>query len=375
MEEKDKEIKQEPKKEAIKEIPKVVDNSESPEEVEEEKPKKIEEPSKVVDEKPKQEIPKVIISNPKDLTAKDVEEIKNKLDEMIESKEHPLTLPSIEYFRQLAETPPEKRPKVMPARMKRVKIPKLLREKPKTKPTDPKHPLPRSKIAIVGFADTTRLQAPFIDPTYEIWGLNELYMVIPRADRWFEIHAENNIKHSFRDPKHFEWLKKCKIPVYMPKMYKEIPTCKVYPIDLMKRMFGPIFSSSIAEMMALAIYEGFQHIGLYGVDMALGKEFGAQKSGCEYFIGLAIGLGIEVYLPQESDLMKVGFQYGYDDPNEFAIKMKEKNIELMRKIQGATQQERATHDGKERLEGAKELNDYYINNFVQMQVERKYKHQ
>lgn len=327
---------------------------------------------KEVKKKPKLEFS---INDANNITVKDVETVKKKLDELIEAKEHPMTVPSIEYFRTLAQLPPEERPKMMPVRMKRVKLPKLIREKPKTLEDDPKHPAPRKKVAIVGFAETTRMEAPFNDPTFEIWGLNELYLAIPRADRWFEIHAENNIKNSFRDARHWEWLKGCQIPVYMTKKYKEIKSCKVYPIKLMIRLFGPIFSSSIAEMMAMAIYEGFNEIHLYGVDMAMNKEYGAQKSGCEYFIGLAVGLGIKTYIPVNSDLMKVGFQYGYDDPTEFSIKLKQKHVELIRKKAAAAQAEREAHDGGQRLIGALELCDYLQDNYVQMVVNQRYKHQ
>ena len=326
-------------------------------------------------EQSKQKPPKFIITDPNGITKKDVDEFKVNLDKMMDSKEHPMTVPSIEYFRALALLPPEKRPKVMSVRMKRVRVNKLLREKPKSLPTDPKHPLPRKKVAIVGFAETSRNEAPFNDPTFEVWGLNELYLAIPRADRWFEIHAENNIKNSFRDARHFEWLKQCQIPVYMTKKYKEIKACKVYPIDLMVKEYGPIFSSSIAEMMAMAIYEGFDEIHLYGVDMALTKEYGAQKSGCEYFIGLAVGLGIKVYIPLNSDLMRVGFQYGYDDPTEMSIKIKQKNVELLRKKQGAEQSIRSTNDGLQRIIGALELNTYYGDNYVNMVISSRFKNQ
>ncbi|KKK70959.1 hypothetical protein LCGC14_2918750, partial [marine sediment metagenome] len=327
-EKKEKEMKEEKPKDIIlkaEEVKEIVGKVDEKKDGEKEIKKEVQKP------------PKFIITDPNAITKKDVEEFKTNLDKMMDSKEHPMTVPSIEYFRALALLPVEKRPKVMPVRMKRVRLNKLLREKPKTLPDDPKHPLPRKKVAIVGFAETSRMEAPFNDPTYEVWGLNELYLAIPRADRWFEIHAENNIKNSFRDPRHWEWLKGCQIPVYMTKKYKEIKACKVYPIELMIKEFGPIYSSSIAEMLALAIYEGFTEISLFGVDMALTKEYGSQKSGVEYLLGVAVGLGIKTYIPMTSDLMKVGFQYGYDDPSEFAIKMKIKNVELLKKKAGAEQ--------------------------------------
>ena len=365
-EKKEKEMKEEKPKDIIlkaEEVKEIVGKVDEKKDGEKEIKKEVQKP------------PKFIITDPNAITKKDVEEFKTNLDKMMDSKEHPMTVPSIEYFRALALLPAEKRPKVMPVRMKRVRLNKLLREKPKTLPDDPKHPLPRKKVAIVGFAETSRMEAPFTDPTYEVWGLNELYLAIPRADRWFEIHAENNIKNSFRDPRHWEWLKGCQIPVYMTRMYKEIKACKVYPIDLMIKEFGPIFSSSIAEMLALAIYEGFDQIEMYGVDMALTKEYGSQKSGVEYLLGVAIGLGIKTYIPMTSDLMKIGFQYGYDDPTEFAIKMKMKNVELLKKKAGAEQAIQQTNNGLQRIIGAIEINTYYQDNYVNMIVAQRFKNQ
>src|SRR3989337_3939853 len=45
------------------------------------------------------------------------------------------------------------------------------------------------KVAIVAFSKTTRHFAPFDDPTWEIWGLNEEYRFqwMRRWDRWFQI--------------------------------------------------------------------------------------------------------------------------------------------------------------------------------------------
>ena len=143
----------------------------------------------------------------------------------------------------------------------------------------------------------------------------------------------------------------------------------------MIKEFGPIYSSSIAEMLALAIYEGFTEISLYGVDMSLTKEYGSQKSGVEYLLGIAVGLGIKTYIPMTSDLMKIGFQYGYDDPSEFAIKMKIKNVELLRKKTSAENALRETNNQLQRLIGALEINTYYQDNYVNMIVAQRFKNQ
>src|SRR5512143_1390006 len=47
----------------------------------------------------------------------------------------------------------------------------------------------RRKVACVGFAETTKAETPYNDPSYEIWSLNQHYRYMPRASRWFEIHT------------------------------------------------------------------------------------------------------------------------------------------------------------------------------------------
>ena len=53
----------------------------------------------------------------------------------------------------------------------------------------------RDKVAIVGFAPSWK-QAPYHSDEWEIWGLNELYKIIPMDAeylpryRWFQLHRD-----------------------------------------------------------------------------------------------------------------------------------------------------------------------------------------
>ena len=60
----------------------------------------------------------------------------------------------------------------------------------------------------------------------------------------------------------------------------------------------------MAYMIALAIEEGFQEIQLYGVECNLKLEYEEQKPCLEYFIGIAKGKGIKVYIHPTSKLLK-----------------------------------------------------------------------
>lgn len=232
----------------------------------------------------------------------------------------------------------------------------------------------RDKVIIMGYADSSRMLAPFHDKSFEIWGLNELYLMIPRADRWFEVHTKYWLKRSHRDKQHLQWLRDAKIPIYMPKKVDDVPMSVTYPLDDILGFFNKnwlndydkfrYLNNSISPMIGLAIYEGFKEIRIYGVDMALKKEYREQKPSCEFFVGYAMGAGIKIYIPSESDLLRTGALYGFEEVSDMEKKFRRKDEELRKKVQAAKMQEREIMLAGARLEGALQLNDYYIHNWV-----------
>ena len=192
--------------------------------------------------------------------------------------------------------------------------------------------LKKKKLAIVGFA-LSRDQAPFSDPEFEIWTVNNLYRFVPRQDAIFEMHTREQIDaemvHGVDNKTYIEELREMKIPVYMQEAYPDVPPAVKYPLEEMIKEFGvprkkdgetpdAYFTNSISFMLALGIYKGFEEIHVYGVDMAVGTEYNEQRPSCEYYIGIAKGRGIKIYLPLESDLLKTRFTYGYDEQREDA---------------------------------------------------------
>ncbi|HSE44674.1 MAG TPA: hypothetical protein VLA89_05030, partial [Gemmatimonadales bacterium] len=198
------------------------------------------------------------------------------------------------------------------------------------------------KVAIVGYTDH-RAQAPFNDPEWEIWGLNDLYYELPDGIensrlRWFQLHKWTEIAHhkeaevtedplNFaggpphpRDPNHVTWLAEAasRLRLYMFSKRSEVPDGLVYPKEQAYKYFSldgkkpnRYFTNTISWMIGLAIMEGAEEIGVYGVDMMMdggeGSEYGWQRPSCEFFLGWARGAGIKVHLPDESDLLKTAF--------------------------------------------------------------------
>jgi hypothetical protein len=218
----------------------------------------------------------------------------------------------------------------------------------KKKKTAPSRP---TKVFIVG-CSTTRDEVPWQevrDGKAEAWGVNNLFHSMPLKKfpftRWFEIHGITKDKHGNflrRDMPEFRGqtvaqyisggvdpngnkvhgLATIGIPVYMQNLWPEIPNAIVYPLEHMLNAFGDYFTNSISYQLALAIEEGFKEIHVFGVDMAVSSprllhdEYAHQRPSVEYFLGIARGRGIKVYIPDTADLLKTRFLYGWDEPKQ-----------------------------------------------------------
>jgi hypothetical protein len=169
----------------------------------------------------------------------------------------------------------------------------------------------RRKVAIVGFAMSSAMAAPFNDPTYSIWGMNQLYRHIPRADRWFEIH-HNWHEHVVDGTDHLGWLQSFPGPVYNSARIPQVPNSVLFPRRECEEIGTNYWTSSIAFMIALAIRDGFTTIELYGIDLIVGEEYAYQKPCAEFWIGIANGRGITVGTHRNSALLKHDFCYGFE---------------------------------------------------------------
>lgn len=169
------------------------------------------------------------------------------------------------------------------------------------------------KVALVGFASTRDL-APYDDKSYEIWALNDLYSTIPRWDRWFDIHdfdlIARHVPKRAKIPK-LEAYSKMTCPVYMQDKHPQVPNSVKYPLDKIIEKWGVnYFTNSISYMIALALYEGYKTIDLYGIHMSHETEYAEQKPSVEFWVGMAKGMGVNMFIPEKSSLLK-GKMYGF----------------------------------------------------------------
>jgi hypothetical protein len=169
-------------------------------------------------------------------------------------------------------------------------------------------------VAICGTAGSSRAEIMQQPDDVELWGLNMSYTWMPRWDRWFEVHDHATHGYAF-PPEHLEWLAAADVPVYMHHARDDVPSSITYPIEEVTE-HGALranLTSTIVYMMALAIHEQAREIRLLGVNMATDSEYGYQRAACEYWIGVAEGRGIKIYLPSSCPLTKAP-RYGSDPP-------------------------------------------------------------
>lgn len=224
---------------------------------------------------------------------------------------------------------------------------------------------PRKKIALIGFATSSRHMAPLDDPDWAIVGMNQLQRhlrhLLPgpdgeplmgqdgktpisslrHGDLWFEIHKEYN-DAVIPGTDHEQWLKDCDMPVYMTHEFPGIDNAVAFPIDrLMEKFDIDYFTSTVAYMFAWAIdhidgmveqrLEGkrcggptlsvldkvrkmyAEHtVGIFGIDLVVGEEYTDQRPCAEYWLGQAMARNISLVIPESSALLTQHYRYGYE---------------------------------------------------------------
>lgn len=201
------------------------------------------------------------------------------------------------------------------------------------------------KIAILGSAGSLPL-APMNDPSWKIWGCSPgVYPFTGPLNAWFELHrwepgipGKPATQKPWFSPEYVQWMSRLGCPVWMKEHVAEIPTSRALPIDDLVSKYGSyFFTSSVSIMIACAIEDILEMraanaaagvttlepdtIGLWGVDMSANEEYGYQRAGCQHFLLLAGDLGIRIYVPPESDLLRPMPIYGLCESEHWHIKM------------------------------------------------------
>lgn len=184
----------------------------------------------------------------------------------------------------------------------------------------------RLKLAVVGFEERNIRTAPLNDASWDVAGFNmgnRLGIHADaegrfRADLWFDLHPLG--PQSVLD---LAWIEACPVPIYTPTVFSSNPCNEAFPLDHVQAFFletcgvrPGYFASSAAMILAWAIWRGYQTIGLFGMSMNFGRERIVERANLEFWIGLAMGLGIDVVLSTESKLLTHPGIYGFDYDTE-----------------------------------------------------------
>lgn len=257
-------------------------------------------------------------------------------------------------------------------------------QEPSEGPEGPPEPGPASEarhIAIVGFTPS-RAEAPYGDPAWELWGMNDLHLQ-PDVDasafsRWYDLHDDATISNR---PEHLAWLEKgsAGIPTFVWQAREEWPSSHTFPRDAILAIpeFRGYFTNSVSWMLAHAIAEIMHEvepgrrapegstIAVFGIDMAQSGEYATQRPSCEMFVGVAAGLGISIHLPDTSDLCKAQGLYGVPGSDALRHKLEARNNELRQRLAHHEQQLQVQRDAVMQLRGAIEQNNYVIGVWTQ----------
>ena len=132
-----------------------------------------------------------------------------------------------------------------------------------------------------------------VDYDNEVWAVSTAYKQLRKADKVFQLHKEQLFE---------PWLKGIEKDVVLLNPCSRMNNSFVLPTLELNIMFGKVFHSSVAWMFGYAIMQGYRDIGIIGINMEHGSEYGAQRDSMFFLIGWARSRGINVRIPKESGL-------------------------------------------------------------------------
>jgi hypothetical protein len=231
-------------------------------------------------------------------------------------------------------------------------------------------------VAIVGKNALNWDLAPFEDKEVDIWGISYWAALgkYPRLDAVFEVHRKKVWKMNINMPaaEYLAWLgQKHDFPIYTQHKFKAVPSSVKFPMkeiqDLYfqrlyrgKNLIGQFFTSSMAYMMALALYQGYSRIEVYGIEMDA-ERYQYQRDSVFWWMGMANGLGVEVVVPENSHLYIVN-HYG-DAPDPYIMEIERQLAQVQ--VQEAEKMKSMAGFYKSK-EGLQSLHDAMHNNYLEL---------
>ena len=171
-------------------------------------------------------------------------------------------------------------------------------------------------------------------------------------------HGRQQENNGAKSCSHYDWLMRPhEYPIYMQEHYEDVPSSVKYPKEeIVKTLLPNIwrdinlpgvnraefisqvehFTSSAAYALALAIYLGKTQIELHGIEMTSDTEYVRQRDGVTFWLGVAVGRGINVVV--HSPQFMADKPYGYT--GEVVIQKQEFEMSA-RKLNGMIEEAKA----------------------------------
>lgn len=191
----------------------------------------------------------------------------------------------------------------------------------------------RRNVAILGCAIPTLILAPFGDPDWELWATGNFQDDVKDWTSWFDIHRLETLPKAF--DKHVQWLGQQTKPVWVARPSEHVPNGLLFPFEKYQKQYPKpakeFFTSTAAWLMAKAIDDGYEKIGLWGIEMCTDEEYAYQRPGVKFFQVEAERKGIEVVIPPESDLAREKAPYPFCDETPLAKWLIQREAHLRQK--------------------------------------------
>jgi len=195
-------------------------------------------------------------------------------------------------------------------------------------------------VCLVGAAGPSNRWANDLEPDVEIWAMNMTHRFLQpgKASRWFQMHHRIHNSQNGHPPGHFgrpldhdEFLRSLEIPIYMQEVDPLIPASVRYPIEQVTSRWRAYFTSTVPYMIALALHEGVDELGLLGIYLSSTTERQAHRACVEYWLGVAEGMGVKIVMPDDNPMLQSPL-YGYtvEDRYDPADGLTLKSVEVVR---------------------------------------------
>ena len=203
-----------------------------------------------------------------------------------------------------------------------------------------------TKLAIVG-AGMTWKHAPFDDPDYEIWTTGNVAKLLPRVSAILDVHTGSRATA--------EELNRHHCLVWLQQPDPSVKYSESFPIDALVKKYGKIFNNSMTMLLGYAYQCGYDHIELYGVDLADPDGYEKYRANFLYLLGYGRGEGRNIIISDGSLLMRGDLTYCYESPSIIQQRVNEKKHDMIRRLEEKQQEREAVSQQAAYLRGALEM--------------------